>query len=140
MGRHECTVVLTPSALGKRDPILTCELRELRLEQPAQNFRALFEIACDWELSHIALDPHQARWLQHGPDVVEDYTGDCDRRQCCRHHGKYATKRRAYKYGRSDLERGQHCREVGEGSSNRVGLVIAIVLRLAVTAVIERQH
>ena len=29
---HERTAVLVPSALGKRDPILRCELRELRLE------------------------------------------------------------------------------------------------------------
>jgi hypothetical protein len=32
MGRHECAVVLTPSALGKRNPIVRRELRELRLE------------------------------------------------------------------------------------------------------------
>jgi len=29
---HERTAVLAPSALGKRDPILRCELRELLLE------------------------------------------------------------------------------------------------------------
>src|SRR4029077_589787 len=31
MGRYERTVVLTPSALGKRNPIVRRELRELRL-------------------------------------------------------------------------------------------------------------
>ncbi len=99
-----------------------------------------FEVACDRELSHIAFDPHQALWLHHGTDVVEDNTGDCNRRQYRQHHGKYATKRRADKYGRSDLERGQDCREVGECDSNSVVVGIAIVCGLAVTAIIERQH
>ena len=75
-----------------------------------------------------------------GADVVEDDTGDCNRRQYRQHHGKYATKRRADKYGRSDLERSQDCREVGECDSNSVVVGIAIVLGLSVTAIIERQH
>jgi hypothetical protein len=79
-------------------------------------------------------------WLHHGTDVIEDNTGDCNRRQHRQHHGKYATKRRPDKYGRSDLERGHDCREVGERDSNRVVAGIAIVLGLAVTAIVKRQH
>jgi hypothetical protein len=37
--------------VGKRDPILRCELRELRVEQPAQDFRALPKVPRDGELS-----------------------------------------------------------------------------------------
>src|SRR6516164_10175976 len=134
MGRHEGTVALAPSSLGKRNPILRCELRELRLEEPAQDFRTLFKVACDRELSHIAFDPNQAPWLHHGTDIVEDNTRNCNRRQYRQHHGKYATERRADKYGRSDLERGQHGRKVGECDSNSVVVGMAIVFGLAMTA------
>src|SRR5712671_30779 len=107
MGRHEGTVALAPSSLGKRNPILRCELRELRVEPPAQDFPTLLEGARHGELSHIVLDPHQALQLDDGTDVVEDNTRDRGRRQYGQHHRKYATKRRADKYGRSDLEGGQ---------------------------------
>jgi hypothetical protein len=78
--------------------------------------------------------------LDHGTDIVEDNTRNWNRRQYRQHHGKYATKRRADKYGRSDLERGQRGREIGECDSNRVVVGMAIVLGLAMTAIIERQN
>ena len=80
MGRHEGTVALAPSSLGKRNPILRCELRELRVEPPAQDFPTLLEGARHGELSHIVLDPHQALQLDDGTDVVQDNTRDRGRR------------------------------------------------------------
>jgi hypothetical protein len=133
-------MLVVPSPLGKRDPILGSEVGELRLEQPAQDLRALFEVACGRELSHPAFNPHQAPRLHHRTDVVEDNTCGSGRRQHSPHHRKYATKRRADKYGRSDLESDQDRREVGECKPNSVLVGISIVLGLAVTAVIERQH
>jgi hypothetical protein len=43
----QSAAVLAPGALGKREPILRCELRELRVKSPAQDFRTLLEVAWD---------------------------------------------------------------------------------------------
>src|SRR5690349_23481860 len=109
---HQSAAVLAPSALGKRDPILRCELRELRAEPPPQDFRTLLEVAWDGKLSHVALDPHPALRLDDRADVVEDDTADSRRPRYGQHHGEKATVGGAEKYGRRDLERDQDGREV----------------------------
>src|SRR5258708_15137520 len=97
--------VVAPGALGKRDPILRRELRELRVEPPAQDFRALLEVAWDGQLSDIAFDPHQSLRLDDGTNVVEDDTGDSCRSPYRQHHSEEAAVRGAEKYGRRDLKR-----------------------------------
>jgi hypothetical protein len=82
--------VLAPGALSKRHPILRCELRELRVEPPAQDFRAFLEVARHGELSDIAFDPHPALRLDDGTDVVEDDTSDRRGPPCRQHHGEQA--------------------------------------------------
>src|SRR6516164_5268158 len=73
---HQSAAVLAPGALGKRDPILRRELRELRVEPPPQDFRTLLEVARDRKLSQITLNPHPALRLDDRADVVEDGTAD----------------------------------------------------------------
>src|SRR6516165_12718733 len=99
---HQPAAVLAPGAPGKRDPILRCELRELRVEPPPQDVRALLEAAWDGELSQIALDPHPALRLDHRTNVVEDDTGDRRRPPYRQHHGEEAAVGAAEKYGRRD--------------------------------------
>src|SRR5207247_10616823 len=76
---HESSSVLAPGALGKRDPILRCELRELRVEPPAQDFRTLLEAAWYGQLSDIAFDPYPAVLLHDRPNDVEDAAGNSRR-------------------------------------------------------------
>jgi hypothetical protein len=132
--------VLAPGALSKRDPILWCELRELRVEPPAQDFRTLLEVAWDGQLSDIAFDPHQPLQLDDGTNVIEDDTGDGRRSPYPQHHGEEAAVGGAEEYGRRDLERDQDGREVGECDGKRVVVGVAIVFGSAVAAIIERQH
>src|SRR5262249_40807119 len=137
---HQSAAVLAPRALGKRDPILRCELRELRVEPPPQDFRTLLEVAWDRKLSQIALDPHPALRLDDRTDVVEDGTADSRRPPYGQHHGEKAPVGGAEKYGRRDLERDQDGREVGERDGKRVVVGVAVVFGLAVTAIINRQY
>jgi hypothetical protein len=62
----------------------------IRIEPPAQDFRALLEVARDGELSDIAFDPHPALRLDDGTDVVEDDTSDRRGPPCRQHHGEQA--------------------------------------------------
>src|SRR5262245_54236109 len=137
---HQSAAVLAPGALGKRDPVLRCELRELRVEPPAQDVRTLLEAARDRELSHIALDPQQTRRLDDRTDVVEDDAGDRARPPYRQHHGEEAAVGGAEDYGRRDLERDHDGREVGECDRERVVVGVTVVFGLAVAAIIERQY
>src|SRR5215471_5629306 len=111
---HQSAAILAPGALSERDPILWCELRELRVEPPPQDFRTLLEVARHRKLSHIALNPHPAPRLADRADIVEDGTADGRRPPYGQHHGEKATVGGAEKYGRRDLERDQDGRKVGE--------------------------
>src|SRR6516164_5143274 len=75
---HKSVATLAPSAAGKCDPILRCELREVCVEQPAQDFPTLLEVPRGRELSPKTLDPQlelqQALRLDDGTDVVKNDT------------------------------------------------------------------
>src|SRR5438876_12059388 len=90
---HESAPMLAPSALGKRDPIPRCELRELRIEPPTQDFRTLLEVAWDRELFDIPFDPHPALRLHDRTNVVEDDTSDSRRPPYRQHHSEEARRR-----------------------------------------------
>src|SRR5258708_18001214 len=104
--------VVAPGALGKRDPILRCELRELRVEPRAQDFRTLLEVAWDGQLSDIAFDPSPAVRLHDRANVVEDDAGNSRRPPYRQHHGKEAAVGGAEENGWRNLERDQDGREV----------------------------
>ena len=89
---------------AKREPILRCELGELRVEPPAQDFRTLLEAAWDGKLSDIAFDPYQALRLHDRTNVVEDDTGDSRRPPYRQHHCEETAVRGADEYGWRDLE------------------------------------
>src|SRR5438874_11021631 len=78
---HESAPMLAPGALGKRDPIPRCELRELRIEPPTQDFRTLLEVAWDRELFDIPFDSHSALGLHDRTNVVEEDNSDIRRQQ-----------------------------------------------------------
>ena len=123
----------------KGDPLVVAQLGELRAEQPPQDVGRLMQARHPRQLADIALDPHQALRVDDRADIVEDAAGERGRPRRGEQHGQDPAARRADEHGAGDPERGQHRQDVGQLDLDIVVRRIAVVIRSAAAAQVERK-